>query len=50
VDPRGRVVAEGGSGECVVSADLDLDALLAYRREFPVLPDADPRFLPGLLP
>ncbi len=50
VDPRGRVVAEGGSGECVVSAELDLDALQAYRREFPVLADADPRFLPGLLP
>jgi len=46
VDPRGRVIAEGGTDECVVSAELDLDALLAYRREFPVLADADPRFLP----
>ncbi len=47
VDPRGRVIAEAGGGESVLEADLDLDALLAYRREFPVLADADPCFLPG---
>ncbi len=48
VDPRGRVIAEGGERECTVEADLDLEAMLSYRREFPVLADADPRFLPGL--
>jgi omega-amidase len=47
VDPRGKVIADAGDGECVVEADLDLEALEAYRREFPVLADADPRFLPG---
>ena len=47
VDPRGQVIAEAGGDECAVSAELDLHGLLAYRREFPVLADADPRFLPG---
>ncbi len=46
LDPRGRVVAEGGDAVGVVEADLDLEALLTYRREFPVLADLDARFLP----
>ena len=46
LDPRGEVVAEAGEAMAVVEADLDLDALTAYRREFPVLADLDARFLP----
>ena len=46
VDPRGRVLAEAGGEAGVVEADLDLEDLRAYRREFPVLADLDPRFLP----
>ncbi len=46
LDPRGRVIAEAGGAVSVVEADLDLEALLTYRREFPVLADLDPRFLP----
>jgi omega-amidase len=46
LDPRGRVIAEGGEEEGVVEADLDLEALTAYRREFPALADLDPRFVP----
>ncbi len=50
VDPRGRVLAEAGEEAGTIDADLDLDAVLAYRREFPVLADVDPRFVPGILP
>lgn len=46
LDPRGDVIAEVADGVAVLEADLDLEALLTYRREFPVLPDVDPRFLP----
>ena len=46
LDPRGAVVAEAGADAGVLEADLDLDALTAYRSEFPVLADIDPRFLP----
>jgi omega-amidase len=46
LDPRGRVLAEAGGEPGVVEADLDLEDLRAYRREFPVLADVDSRFLP----
>ncbi len=46
LDPRGRLIAEAGGGAGVFEADLDLEDLRAYRREFPVLADVDPRFLP----
>ena len=39
IDPMGVVVAEAGNRERAISADLDLSALLRYRREFPVLQD-----------
>jgi len=39
IDPRGRVLADAGSGEGVVAADLDREALAQYRREFPALAD-----------
>ena len=45
VDPRGRILAEAGEGEETIVADLDLEAVQAYRREFPVLADVDPRFV-----
>jgi deaminated glutathione amidase len=37
VDPWGRVVAEAGSGEEIVRADLDLRLVAAARRQIPVL-------------
>jgi len=40
VDPKGRILVDAGSGECTVQARADLESLLAYRREFPVLGDA----------
>jgi omega-amidase len=39
VDPRGEVLAEGGSGEGIVRAEVDLGALDTYRRTFPALGD-----------
>ncbi|MGB2823763.1 MAG: nitrilase-related carbon-nitrogen hydrolase, partial [Phycisphaerae bacterium] len=39
VDPRGTVVAEAGAEECTIAAELDLEALREYRREFPALDD-----------
>ena len=38
-DPRGEVLAEAGSEESVIRAQLALSSLLSYRREFPALDD-----------
>ncbi|MDQ3253548.1 MAG: carbon-nitrogen family hydrolase [Acidobacteriota bacterium] len=38
-DPRGHIVAEAGTEEGIISADLDLPALIRYRQEFPVIED-----------
>jgi predicted amidohydrolase len=39
IDPRGQVLAEAGSEEGTISAELDLPALVSYRRDFPALDD-----------
>jgi len=40
VNPFGEVVAQAEEGrECVISATLDMDSLLKYRSDFPVLKD-----------
>ena len=39
VSPKGDVLAEGGHGECVISAEIDPAALFAYRRDLPFLAD-----------
>lgn len=39
IDPRGQIIADAGEGECLISAQLDLPALLDYRKKFPVLAD-----------
>src|SRR5436190_11988505 len=39
IDPRGNVLADGGTLEGVFGADLDLASLLAYRKDFPALQD-----------
>jgi predicted amidohydrolase len=36
-DPWGRILAEAAEGDCVISADLDLDLPHKLRREFPAL-------------
>lgn len=39
VDPHGNALAEAGEGEQVLSAELDLNELIDYRRKFPALAD-----------
>ncbi|MCP3904173.1 MAG: carbon-nitrogen family hydrolase [Planctomycetes bacterium] len=39
VAPSGAVLAEAGDGPAVIQADLDLDALRVWRRDFPALAD-----------
>lgn len=39
VDPYGRVIAAGGDGEQVITAEIDLGVAAAFRREFPALND-----------
>ena len=42
VDPFGRVLAEAGDGERLITADLDLEILRQYRKEFPARTDRKP--------
>ena len=42
VDPKGDILAEAGREPCLLTADLDLSALRAYRSEFPALQDIKP--------
>jgi predicted amidohydrolase len=46
VDPWGRVVAEAGSDEAIVRAELDLDRVAAARRQIPALANRRPDALP----
>jgi omega-amidase len=39
LDPRGAVLADAGTGEGRVEADLDIQKMLSYRKEFPALED-----------
>ena len=44
VSPRGDILADAGDGEKVISANIDLAGLLAYRKELPFLRDIRPEF------
>jgi omega-amidase len=39
VSPKGDVLADAGNGECIISAALDRESLVAYRNDFPFLKD-----------
>ena len=39
IDPGGKVLADAGSEETVIRADLDLASLREYRRKLPFLSD-----------
>ena len=45
VDPRGRIIADAGREEGTLSAEINLEELLAYRQEFPALADIRPEFV-----
>ncbi len=47
VDFRGDIVADAGSEENIISAELDLGALAEYRRELPFLADIRDDFVSG---
>ena len=47
VDPHGEILADAGYAETVISAELDLSALNAWRKQFPVLEHAREDFAPG---
>jgi predicted amidohydrolase len=40
VNPHGIIIADGGEHERVLRATLDLESVLAWRRDFPALRDA----------
>jgi predicted amidohydrolase len=42
VDPFGKVLAEAGDGEALLSVDVDLATVREFRREFPALQDRVP--------
>lgn len=42
VSPKGEVLAAGGEGECVVSAEIGADHVKNWRRVFPALRDRKP--------
>lgn len=48
VDFQGRVVAEAGAEETVLHADLDLEGLRAWRKEFPVIKDMQAWLVPAV--
>jgi predicted amidohydrolase len=39
VSPKGDILTDAGNGETVISADVSLDELLAYRKDLPFLAD-----------
>ena len=39
IDPSGKVIAEGGEGECFVSAEIDPDLVDSVRKDFSALDD-----------
>jgi omega-amidase len=39
INPRGEILSDAGSSQGWIQADLDLQELLSYRREFPALED-----------
>jgi len=45
IGPKGGIIADAGSKEGIISAPLDLQALLDYRRELPFLKDMRKEFL-----
>lgn len=47
IDPRGNIIADAANGQGVITAALDMEALRAWRRDFPAIRDMHPGFAPG---
>jgi len=47
VDPHGKVIAEAGREETVISADVDVSTVEAWRKDFPALSDIHPQHVPS---
>jgi len=45
IDPHGKVIAEAGREETVISADVDIATVEAWRKDFPALSDIHPDFI-----
>jgi omega-amidase len=45
IDPRGQIIAAAETGEGLLKAQIELEPLLQYRREFPALADMRSEFL-----
>ena len=45
ISPQGEILAEAGSDECVISAEIDRNVLKEYRAAFPALNDIHPDLL-----
>lgn len=43
VGPKGEVLAQAGADPCAISAELDREALLQWRRDFPALAPLNPK-------
>jgi predicted amidohydrolase len=46
IDPHGKLVAEAGAEERVLSADVDIAAVEEWRKDFPAIADIHPEHIP----
>jgi predicted amidohydrolase len=46
IDPHGKVIAEAGREETVISADVEIGVVEAWRKDFPALSDIHPEYIP----
>ena len=46
IDPQGEVLSDAGDRECVITAQVDPQVLVEYRKQFPALHDMRSEFLP----
>ncbi|HEV8292611.1 MAG TPA: carbon-nitrogen family hydrolase [Tepidisphaeraceae bacterium] len=46
IDPHGKVIAEAGREETVISADVEIGIVEAWRKDFPALSDIHAEYIP----
>jgi len=47
VNPHGEIIADAGNGDCVIGAEIDVQTVVNWRRDFPVLKDVRQEFKRG---